>query len=421
MTTIQVERKPGDSGMPKGAFRNHIGVNEGLKWSEYLLDRCCDIGFTIMRREFEWKEIEKERGVYDFEDADRYVEACVSRGLRIMFILGKTNPLYDTSPAVPVPGSALWEPYAGYVRACAERYAGRGFIWETWNEPNVPWMWGDMTPRQWIANTIAAADLIRSFDPDATVVGPAAGEGLSLGGGSWCDQVLRMLRDYSAKLRVPGYKELSPDSLWSRLNAWTGHQYTSHAPDCLIVDGVEYYELQRRVLDEYGGAGIPYCTGERGFTANPRPNQRYAFVGTEERAADYFTRQCLWGICKEPRGFTINYVNYSIYDCGKDVVGTPSGTALQAMLNTLGDYEYRRRIELNDPDTVMLQFERGDERRYAIWNRANRVVETNVFIQTNQATVVANDGTSATIEGKMGGIQLRIGPSPKYIKPIHNR
>ncbi len=409
--------KPGDAGLPSGVFRNYIGVNEGLRWSEYLLDRCRDIGFTLIRREFDWKEVEKERGVYDFEDADRYIEACEARGLRVMFILGKTNPLYDTSYTVPVPGNALWEPYAGYVRACAERYAGRGMIWETWNEPNVPWMWGDMTPRQWLFNTLGAADLIRVADPDATVVGPAAGEGLTLAGNGWCDQLLRLLRDFSGKLSAPGYKSPTLDSLWSRINAWTGHQYTPHAPDSLLVDGVEYYELQRRILDSFGGGGIPYCTGERGFTANPRLNQRYAFAGSEARAADYVTRQCLWGIYREPRGFTINYVNYSVYDCGKDIVDTPLGVALQAMLDSLGDCEFAERVVLPNPDIVMLRFVQGEESRYAIWIRAEKELELAVQTAGEPMVIVRNDGSREAAIRSRHGVTVRIGPSPVYVMP----
>jgi hypothetical protein len=43
-------------------------------------------------------------------------------------------------------------------------------------------------------------------------------------------------------------------------------------------------------------------------------------VGDAARKADYYTRQCLWGIYKEPRGFLINYVTYDVYNSGKQIV-----------------------------------------------------------------------------------------------------
>ena len=398
--------KPGDTNLPHGVFRNHIGLNEGLKWSYYILDKCKEMGIRILRKDLNWNQVEKEKGRYDWEESDQYLAGCEERGIRVMFILGKVNKLYDPTDTSPIPGNYLWEPYSAFIRAAVERYKGRNIIWETWNEPNVAWMLGSMSPSQFAQNLFGVVEIIRSIEPDAPIVGPAAGEGLRMAEDNWCWQLLEMLR-----------RRGHLDKYWDSINAWTGHHYTPLAPDHLYIDGEEYYTLQRKVMDHFGGCDIPYCTGERGFTANTKPGQRYAFVGTERRKADYYTRQCLWGIYKEPCGFTINYVTYSVYDCGKEIVDNESGVAIKSMLDVLGDFEFKERIDLLDDKIVLLRFVKGEEERFAVWDRTNLDKESNIPVGADKARVYDNEGKSFTASGRRGSVLLKVGQSPVYIVP----
>lgn len=399
-------QRPGNSGLPSGAFRNHVGLNEGLKWSYYLLDQCKDMGIKILRKDLEWKDVEKVKGHYDWEESDRYIEGCEARDIRVLFILGKTNKIYDPTDTPPIPGNYLWAPYAEFVKEAAQRYKGRNVLWETWNEPNVAWMWGSMTPSQFLQNLFGVAEIIRSIEVDATIIGPAVGEGLRFTGDNWCNQLLELLK-----------RQGNLDKFWKTINAWTGHHYTPSAPDDLFIEGEEYYELQRKAMDCFGGNATPYCTGERGFTASTLPRQRYAFVGTEKRKADYYTRQCLWGIYKEPRGFTINYVTYSIYDCGKEIVDTEAGVAMKSMLDVLGDFKYKERIDLLDDKVVLLRFVKDSEERFAVWDRTNQEKELNIPVGAEKALAYDNEGKNYKAVGKRGSVLLRIGQSPRYIVP----
>jgi hypothetical protein len=405
--------KPGDADLPQGPFRNHIGLNEGLKWSTYILDRCKEMGIKILRKDLGWSEVEKKKGEYDWTEMDKYLQGCEERGIRVMFILGKTNGLYDRTATIPIPGNYLWEPYANYVKAAVERYKGRKVIWELWNEPNVPHMPWDMTPFQFISNAFGVFKTIRSVDPNATIVGPANGYCMRFSEDNWCWQVLRLMT-----IDKKPYTRYRINNFWANLNAWTGHHYTTSAPDDLNIDGVEMYELQRKVLDAFGGHEIPYCTGERGFTSNPIPSQYYAFVGNEKRKTAYYTRQCLWGIYKEPRGFTINYVTYDVYNSGKEIVDNATGVAIKSMLDVLGDFEYKERIDLFDDKIVLLRFVKGSEERFAIWDRTNQEKEVNVPVESNKALVYTNEGSSTTATGTRNSILLRVGEAPLYIVPL---
>lgn len=375
--------KPGDAGLPAGAFRNHIGLNEGLAWTEAILNESGKMGIKILRKDLNWKEVETTKGKYDWTDTDRYIAGCEKWGIKVMLILGKTNKLYDPTPTIPLPGNALWEPYAAYVRAAVERYKNKNVIWELWNEPNVTHMYADMTPVQFILNALGVMQVIRAADPEATIVGPATGSGLRLGEDTWGNQVLRNLQRMGKR-----------DAFWQNLNAWTGHHYTPQPPDHLLLDGREMYDVQREVLDANGGNNIPYCTGERGFTANPKPGQAYAFAGNETRKTSYYLRQCLWGIYKEPRGFIINYVTHDVYGSGKEIVGNATGAALKTMLDILGDYEFRERVSLQDENVVLLKFAKGNEERFAVWDRSNGEQVRNLPIYGTKAILLTPDGRS---------------------------
>ena len=402
-------QKPGDLGMPHGVFRKIIGLNQGQKSTPELIERSADKGIRIMRKDLNWSEIEKSKGLYDWKESDKYLDLCESMNIKVIFILGKTNNIYDSTFTVPIPGNYLWTPYSAYVKEAVERYKGRSVIWELWNEPNVTHMWADMTPRMWVEYATGVMRIIREVDPEATIAGPATGSCMRRDGDNWIWQTFRLMKRYGK------------DSYYIRnLIAFTGHHYTSQAPDNLYIDGVEMYRLQREIMNEWGYDEIPYCTGERGFTSNPKPSQHYAFVGNKDRKVSYFLRQCLWGIYNEPRGFIINYVNYDVYDSGKDIVGSEVGEAMRNMLDILGDYVFERRIDVNSENIVFLRFEDGKKARYVVWDRSNTESKTILPLCSSPIELIDKYGKSSVSEADKYGIEVTVGESPLFLIPKYD-
>ncbi len=405
-------QKPGASGMPQGVFRNFIGLNEGLRWSPSLLNKSADIGIRIMRKDLNWGDVEKKRGDFDWKESDEYIDLCENKGIKVIFILGKTNKVYDSTSTVPIPGNYLWAFYSTYIKKTVERYKGRPVIWELWNEPNVTHMWADMTPRMWVEYATGVMRIIREIDPEATIAGPATGSCMRRHSDNWIWQTFRLFEKYG-----------EDDYYIQNLNAFTGHQYTSQAPDNLYIDGVEMYQLQREIMNEWGYNEIPYCTGERGFTANPKLSQRYAFVGNNDRKVSYFLRQCLWGIYKEPKGFIINYVNYDIYGSGKDIVDTEVGEAMKNMLNILGDWIFDRRIDVGDENIVFLRFKDakdGKDVRYVIWDRSNTESKIVLPLRSSQIDLIDKWGNSSDLKSGKYGAEVTVGESPLFLIPQHD-
>ena len=88
------------------------------------------------------------------------------------------------------------------------------------------------------------------------------------------------------------------------------------------------------------------------------------------------------------------------------------------MLDVLGDFEYKERIDLFDDKIVLLRFVKGSEERFAIWDRTNQEKEVNVPVESNKALVYTNEGSSTTATGTRNSILLRVGEAPLYIVPL---
>ena len=54
-----------------------------------------EAGFGFVRMDFDWAQIEKEKGKYDFSAYDGLMKELDASGIGALFILDYVNPLYD--------------------------------------------------------------------------------------------------------------------------------------------------------------------------------------------------------------------------------------------------------------------------------------------------------------------------------------
>ena len=112
------------------------------------LDRIAAAGFKFIRMDFGWGGIERVRGEYNWADYDGLTASLEQRGLRAIYILDYSNPLYEeavvtlhaingreqketASPQHAESGAA----FARWAAAAAKHFHGRRIVWEIWNEP----------------------------------------------------------------------------------------------------------------------------------------------------------------------------------------------------------------------------------------------------------------------------------------------
>jgi GH35 family endo-1,4-beta-xylanase len=152
-----------------------------------------------------WPDLEPSQGRWQFTGLDKDLGLAQQHNTDVLLTLGVTPQWASAHPDVKSgwqqPGLTS-EPrslddWQALVRQVATRYKGRIHAYEIWNEPNLKQYWMGNTD-QLIALVRSAHDVIKSIDPDALVVSPAAttsagvgwlDEFLSKGGGQYVDVI----------------------------------------------------------------------------------------------------------------------------------------------------------------------------------------------------------------------------------------
>lgn len=115
----------------------HFGQGKGH--IPYSLDLIKLAGFSSIRDEVYWGEVEKKIGTFYFDPMyDKYINATIERGLRILMILDYGNPAPGELTAhagFPLDESGR-KRFARYATEMVTRYKDKIFLWELWNEPS---------------------------------------------------------------------------------------------------------------------------------------------------------------------------------------------------------------------------------------------------------------------------------------------
>jgi hypothetical protein len=161
----------------------------GSRYAAKQLDAMHAAGVTVLRQVFDWSEIERRRGVFNFTSYDSVVLAAAQHGIAIMPILFDEPAYLSARPRhsrvtgtyPPASSSAI----AAFASA-AVRWFGPGGelwkrhhtvtplpirIWQIWNEPNLNLYWEPRpSPSAYVAMLASASAAIHSLDPGAQVV-----------------------------------------------------------------------------------------------------------------------------------------------------------------------------------------------------------------------------------------------------------
>lgn len=189
-----------DAPVPREYFGLHIHrADQGTAWPSVPFGswRLWDAYVT-------WANMEPERGKWDFSRLDRYVAMAELTKVDILLPLANTPAWAAARPSEKSaykPGNAS-EPldiddWKRYVQTIGERYRGRIFHYEIWNEPNIKHHFSGNIEKL-VEITCEAYKTLKTIDTRNLVVSPAAttgardhleylGEFLALGGSRCVD------------------------------------------------------------------------------------------------------------------------------------------------------------------------------------------------------------------------------------------
>jgi len=170
-----------------------FGIQAGTAFSiqdgtmdESLLVKAADIGVKWTRLIAGWESIEKEKGVYNWEETDEAIDAVIKYGIVPFVTITNGNRLYSgtgsyddpklaaiygESPAPPVGSQAEIDAWLRFVEAVLDRYKDKITYWEIWNEPNHRKYWGAPSNAVDYGRLVkVSVEKIRSIQADAKII-----------------------------------------------------------------------------------------------------------------------------------------------------------------------------------------------------------------------------------------------------------
>jgi hypothetical protein len=204
-------------------------------------------GFKWVRMDLTWSETERAKGLYDFSAYDRLLAALDREKMHALLILDYGNPLYgDPHEQQPFTDRAGMDEFraafARWAGAAARHFAGRGCIWEMWNEPNGTNFWAPAPDvGEYIALAKATAAAMRQAAPGEPLIGPAT-SGIDFNFIEACFQA-GLLSDWAAV---------------------SVHPYRQSDPGAVSAD----YRRLREMIAKYAppGKAIPIISSEWGYS-----------------------------------------------------------------------------------------------------------------------------------------------------------
>lgn len=364
-------------------------------------------GFRWVRVDLKWDATERVKGQYDFAAYDRLMSVLDQYGLRALFILDYGNPAYDEGQ--PPRTVASRQAFARWAVAAAKHFAGRGVIWETYNEPNIAQFW---PPAPNVADYVALAQTVgrafRANVPGEQLIGPAT-SGIDFVFLETCFK--GDLLDY-----------------WSAVSV---HPYRRSDPETAVSD----YCRLRKLIDHYAPAGktIPIISSEWGYSS--------AWTGVDDRKqSELLARSWLTN--------AVNNISVSIWydwhDDGADAAepehhfGTvyhpyregrqtvfdpkPAYRAARTLTSFFRGYRFARRLPVSSPDDYVIVFRKGAEVRVAAWTTNSRAHAAVIPLAAAQYSAISHTGQNVgTISASSKGLSLTLTTSPVYLSQSRQR
>jgi hypothetical protein len=382
--------------LPKLVIPDGFGVNIHFTGEPRDLDMIRDGGFRFVRMDLGWSGVERQKGVYNFERAgyDALTAGCTKRGIRILYILDYSNRLYEEQQSVRT--EAGRKAYAAFAEAAGKRYAGKGILWEFWNEPNIRQFWSPQPGIDDYCKMVEeAAGRLRQADPSGTLVAPA-----------------------TSTIPFDWLESCFQKGLLNWIDVLSIHPYRPQAPETVIKD----YARLRRLIAQYAPAGkeIPIISAEWGYSNINWDKARLS----DEQQASYLARMFLINLYeKVPVSIWYDWKNdgtdpnereHHFGTVGHDLQPKAAYRAAQSLSATLAGYAIDKRLDPTDEKDFIFQLTAGKRRALAAWT-TGASHEVTLPVSSSQGTLVDMLGGQRQISWQPNQLKLSLSASPQYL------
>jgi len=362
----------------------------------------ADSGVRWIRMDFLWPATEKAKGVYDFSEYDRLIEALEKFHLKAFWILCYGNPLYDSGLA---PHTAEGrQAFSRWSLAAAKHFAGRGILWEVWNEPNTDHFWSPKAKvEDYILLVKEVGETWKKEVPQEILIGPA-----------------------TSTFPYKFLKKCFEAGLLNYFSAITVHPYQRgwNPPENATKDIIK---LQKLIQQYAPDKQIPVLSGEWGYSTHSSDKKLLP-------QAQYLVRQWLNNLTL---GIPIS-LWYDWHDDGPDSKENehhfglvtfplkkdeaqpydpkPSYQAAKVLQETLGGYSFFRRIPTQDSKIYLLEFRNGKDSRYAAWTSSSKKTNCRIDFTKEALQMIGFLGEALPQDSLKNG-EVSLDRSPVYLIP----
>lgn len=363
-------------------------------------------GFRWVRMDFNWAEIEREKGHYDFSAYDQLMAALKPYHIRPIFILDYGNKFYDDglSPY----DEAGRQAFANWVTASVEHFQGQGIVWEMYNEPNGEFWSPKESAPDYVKLALKVGETMRETAPGETYIGPA-GAVVDLWFLAYCFQ--SGLLNYWSAVSIHPYRQRIPETVIQPYAAvdWLIHKY------------------------EPQGKGVPVIAGEWGYPSTPN-----WFNMSDEGQAKMLAREFLVNISEQvpisiwydwhddgtdPKDSNLHYgVVHNAYRPGQNMVYAPKPAyfAAQTLAHFFSGYRFRKRLAVGGADDFALLFTQGDNARLAVWTTSATPHAILIPGARGKFRVIGFEGTPAgVLRAHRSSLKITLSSSPQYLAPLN--
>jgi hypothetical protein len=404
----------GAAEIPEPVLPAGVGVNiHFVTGHEQDLDLIAAAGFKFVRMDFAWTGVEIQKGQYRWSGYDELLANLDRRGLRALFILDYSHPLYEETVTSPDPLTQVQRQntasprhpesiaaYARWAAAAAGHYRGRHVIWEIWNEPNGNFWSPKPDAQQYTALALAACKAIRQAEPQATIVAPASA------GFPW---------EFLETFLKSGVLEY--------LDAVSVHPYRSgrQPPETAASD----YQKLRALLERYAPPArrgqVPILSGEWGYSTHTRGVSlaTQAAFAARQQLANLLNGipLSIWYDWKND-GTDPNENEHNFGTVLPDLKPKPAYTALQTLTRQLAGYRIARRLALpDDKDYVLLCTAPAKPDKLAAWTlgQPHSLRLGLRAASSNRLTTESSQGAGSLPKLEAGQLVLDLGAAPLYV------
>lgn len=236
----------------------------------------AEAGFDSVVQLFNWREIARWRGLYNWEHPDAVVRGAEHHGLKLVVRLDQQPQWARARPADNGPPDDLAD-YGQFVYDVASRYKGRIKAYIIWNEPNLAREWGGQRPdpAAYVEMLKLAYLRIKEADPNALVVSAGLAPTNSQNEEALDDRIfLRAVYEAGAKEYF--------DVLGAHVYGFAyppGDPHGAH-------QGLNVARVQdlREIMVDHGDEHKPVWATELGWTVAQNEEQAWQRVSPEEQA-----------------------------------------------------------------------------------------------------------------------------------------